>query len=194
MGNSAWRMRVFEQVGLLDTTLFPRAASEDQDMAVRAQRAGWRGVYVPEASVLHDFSELTTTSFLRKQARYAEGGYVVWRRSGTTYEARAGSIAPYIVLPALAIVGALLLVFASTRFAGTVALVAAGIGFLAMLIGLSIQGWLGETQYPGFKYRALEIPRRWATLLGAFRGFWSYGWSGRRVPRTSTGENAPGKR
>jgi cellulose synthase/poly-beta-1,6-N-acetylglucosamine synthase-like glycosyltransferase len=193
MGNSAWRKRVFDEVGSLDTTLYPRASSEDQDFAVRAQQAGWKGVYVPEASVLHDFSEFTTTSFLRKQARYAQGGYVVWRRRGTTYEARAGSIAPYVALPVLAVLGAILLVFTSTRLAGTVALIVSGIGFLALLVGLTIQGRLEEVRYPGFKYRALEIPRRWATLYGAFRGFWSYGWDGRRQPRGSPGDNAPGK-
>jgi cellulose synthase/poly-beta-1,6-N-acetylglucosamine synthase-like glycosyltransferase len=193
MGNSAWRRRVLNEVGLLDTTLFPRAASEDQDLAVRAQRAGWKGVYVPDASVWHDFTELTTTSVLRKQARYAQGGYVVWRRQGTTYEARAGSIAPYVALPVLAVVGAILLVFTTTRLVGTVALIASGVGFLMLLIGLTIQGRLGEARYPGFKYRALEILRRWATLYGAFRGFLSYGWGGRRMPRASPGGNAPGK-
>ncbi|MCI4328775.1 MAG: glycosyltransferase [Thermoplasmata archaeon] len=83
MGNSAWRATVFRQVGLLDTTLYRRAASEDQEVAVRALRAGWRGVYVPEAGVTHDFSEITTWGLLRKQRTYAKGGYVVWRRRGT---------------------------------------------------------------------------------------------------------------
>jgi cellulose synthase/poly-beta-1,6-N-acetylglucosamine synthase-like glycosyltransferase len=193
MGNSAWRKRVFDEVGLLDTTLFPRASSEDQDIAVRAQQAGWKGVYVPEAPVLHDFSELTTTSFLRKQARYAQGGYLVWRRRGTTYEARVGSIAPYVALPLLAILGAILLIFSTTRFVGTIALIVSGVGFLALILGLTIQGRLEESRYPGFKYRALEILRRWATLYGAFRGFWAYGWGGRRVPSAPPGDNAPGK-
>ncbi len=194
MGNSAWRKSVFDQVGPLDTTLYPRAASEDQDVAVRAQTAGWKGVYVPEAAVGHDFSDLTTLSFLRKQARYAEGGYVVWRRRGTTYEARAGIVAPYIVPPGLAVLGVILWIFPVTRFGGTILLFAALIGFLALLIGLSVQGILEDARYPGFKYRVLEIPRRWATLYGALRGFRAYGWGGRRVPRAAVADHAPGKR
>jgi cellulose synthase/poly-beta-1,6-N-acetylglucosamine synthase-like glycosyltransferase len=194
MGNSAWRKRLFEEVGLLDTTLFPRAASEDQDIAVRAQRAGWKGVYVPAAYVWHDFSDLTTRSLLRKQATYAQGGYVVWRRRGTTYEARASGLAPYVALPVLAAVGAVLLAFPASRQIGAIVLIAAGIGFLVLLVALSIQGFREDAHYPGYKFRVLEILRRWATLYGALRGFFSYGWGGRRVPPAPRAESAPRKR
>jgi cellulose synthase/poly-beta-1,6-N-acetylglucosamine synthase-like glycosyltransferase len=180
MGNSAWRMAVFDRVGPLDTTLFPRASSEDQEIAVRATRAGWRGVYVPSAWVHHDFSDLTTVGVLRKQSRYATGGYVVWRRSGSTYEASTGGVLPYLLLPAAAVVGAILAFWPPARFIGFV-LVSFGLGGLGLLaLGLTIQGMGWEATYPGMRYRAFEILRRWATVVGAFRGLLRYGISGRR--------------
>lgn len=179
MGNSAWRATVFRQVGLLDTTLYRRAASEDQEVAVRALEAGWKGVYVPEAGVRHDFSEITTWGLLRKQRTYAKGGYVVWRRRGTTYEATAWRVAPYVLLPALTFFSAIALLFPWSRLAGEVGLLAAAVGFVALAVGLTVAGFRQEAKYPGLRYAALEIPRRWATLIGAFTGFLSYGWQGR---------------
>jgi cellulose synthase/poly-beta-1,6-N-acetylglucosamine synthase-like glycosyltransferase len=179
MGNSAWRVAVFDRVGALDTTLDRRAASEDQDIALRALAAGWRGVYVPEAFVYHDFSDLSTRRLLRKQRVYAQGGYVVWRRSRSTYEASVARVLPYALLPALALLGALLLILPVTRPLGVALLVAglAGLGLLAL--GLTIQGLAADARYPGLRFRALEIPRRWATLYGAFRGWLAYGWRAR---------------
>ncbi len=186
MGNSAFRKAAFDRVGPLDTTLYRRAASEDQEIADRILRAGYRGVYVPEAWVHHDFSELSVAALLRKQRVYAEGGYVVWRRRGTTYEATGGRVFPYVLLPLLAVVGAVALVVPWTRLAGEL-LLAAGLGGLGLLaVGLTASGFRYEATYPGLKFRALEIPRRWATLYGAFRGFLTYGWSGRRGPGSGT--------
>lgn len=179
MGNSAWRAAVFRSVGRLDTTLYRRAASEDQDIAVRALAAGWRGVYVPEAWVGHDFSDLSTFALLRKQRIYAEGGYVVWRRRGSTYEATPGRLLPYVVLPALVVLGAVLALPPFTRLGGLL-LAAVGLGGLALLaVGLTVDGLGKDRAFPGLRFQALEIPRRWATLWGAFRGLLHYGWSGR---------------
>jgi glycosyltransferase involved in cell wall biosynthesis len=178
MGNSAWRADVFRKLGLLDTTLYRRAASEDQEFADRVLGAGYSGVYVPGASVDHDFSDLTTIGLLRKQRIYAEGGFVVWRRRGTTYEASGGRVLPYVLLPGLLVVGAVLLIPVSTRLWGEL-FGLLGIGGLTLLaIALTVQGWRLERSYPGLRFRALEIPRRWATLYGAFRGLLDYGWSG----------------
>lgn len=179
MGNSAWRASVFRTVGLLDTTLYRRAASEDQEIARRALAGGWSGVYAPEAWVGHDFSDITTRSLLRKQRIYAEGGYVVWRRAGSTYEASPGRVLPYAVLPGLVVLGALLLPFSLTRVAGELMVGAGGLGLVALALALTVHGLLQDSQYPGLRYEALEIPRRWATLLGAFLGLLHYGWSGR---------------
>jgi glycosyltransferase involved in cell wall biosynthesis len=182
MGNSAFRKDAFDRVGPLDTTLYRKAASEDQEIADRILKAGYRGQYVPEAMVHHDFSELSVPALLRKQRIYAEGGYVVWRRRGTTYEASGGRVFPYVALPLLAIVGAILLLPPGTREGGTI-LVILGLGGLGVLaLGLTVAGLRSDAKYPGLRYAALEIPRRWATLYGAFRGFLTYGWSGRRSP------------
>ncbi|MCI4317770.1 MAG: glycosyltransferase [Thermoplasmata archaeon] len=180
MGNSAWRSRVFREVGLLDTTLYRRAASEDQEVAVRALEAGWVGRYVPEAAVDHDFSDITTWGLLRKQRVYAEGGFVVWRRRRTTYEASPGRVAPYVLLPVLAVAGLILLLPPLTRTAGEWTLAAAAVGFALLGLWLTISGLREDGRYPGLRYRVLEIPRRWATLYGAFRGWMTFGWSGRR--------------
>ncbi len=182
MGNSAWRARIFREVGLLDTTLDRRAASEDQEIAVRTLAAGWKGVYVPEAFVGHDFSDISTRGLLRKQRIYAEGGYVVWRRRGTTYEATPARVLPYLLGPALLLLGALLAIPALTRSLGGVLLAAGAIELLLLAVVLTVQGLREDRTYPGLKFRALEILRRWATLYGAFRGFLHYGWSGRRSP------------
>ncbi|MCI4354728.1 MAG: glycosyltransferase [Thermoplasmata archaeon] len=180
MGNSAWRSAVFRSVGLLDTTLYRRAASEDQEVAVRALQSGWKGVYVPEAYVDHDFSDITTWGLLRKQRIYAEGGFVVWRRRGTTYEASPARVAPYVVLPAAVLVGAVLAILPWTRWLGLwcAALGLAGLGILALV--LTVQGVQEDRHYPGMRFKAFEIPRRWATLWGALSGLLSYGWGGRR--------------
>jgi cellulose synthase/poly-beta-1,6-N-acetylglucosamine synthase-like glycosyltransferase len=182
MGNSAWRARVFREVGLLDTTLYRRAASEDQEIAVRVLERGYRGVYVPEAWVEHDFSDITTLKLLRKQRIYAEGGFVVWRRKGTTYESTPGRLVPYLVGPGLVVVGAILSLPSVTRtLGGWFALAgAAELGLLALV--LTVSGLREDDRYPGMRWRALDIPRRWATMYGALRGLLSFGWSGRRGP------------
>ena len=186
MGNSAWRRRVFQEVGKLDTTLDPRASSEDQDFALRALQAGWQGRYVPGAAVWHDFSGLTLWALLRKQAAYAQGGYVVWRRRRSTYEATGGRLLPYLLPPLLVVVGGLLWAsFPSRPLWGEGVLLASGLAFLGLVIALALQGRAEEGRYPGLRLRPLEILRRWATTYGAFRGFLRYGWSGRRhLPRS----------
>lgn len=193
MGNSAWRAAVFRQVGLLDTTLYRRAASEDQEVAVRALAAGWKGVYVPSAGVGHDFSDITTRTLLRKQRIYAEGGFVVWRRRGSTYEASTGRVAPYVVLPLVIVVGLVLALAAPTRLAGELVLSVGLVGLGLLAAGLTAWGWSQDRRYPGLRYAVLEIPRRWATLLGAFLGLVHYGWSGRRAPSSAVPAPASGK-
>jgi cellulose synthase/poly-beta-1,6-N-acetylglucosamine synthase-like glycosyltransferase len=191
MGNSAWRAEVFRRVGLLDTTLYRRAASEDQEVAVRALEAGFRGVYVPEAWVDHDFSDISTWGLLRKQRIYAEGGFVVWRRRGTTYEASAGRLAPYVLLPMAAVVGVILLVLPATRLVGEACL-AVGLGGLGLLaLGLTLLGVREDRKFPGLRYQAFEIPRRWATLWGAAAGLVTYGWHGRGGPAAGEAGPAP---
>jgi cellulose synthase/poly-beta-1,6-N-acetylglucosamine synthase-like glycosyltransferase len=181
MGNSVWRAAVFRQVGLLDTTLFRRAASEDQEIALRSLGAGWKGVFVEGGGVDHDFSDLTAWRLLRKQAIYAEGGYVVWRRHRSTYEASGPRLLPYVGLPLLALAGMLLAIVPSLRLLGFIVL-GLGVGGLGLLtLVLTAVGLFEDTRYPGLRFNALEIPRRWATLVGAFRGWRHFGASGKRA-------------
>lgn len=191
MGNSAWRAAVFRQVGLLDTTLYRRAASEDQEIAVRALAAGWKGVYAEEAIVDHDFSEITTWGLLRKQRVYAEGGYVVWRRRKTTYEATPGRLLPYVLGPLAIVLGALLAIPPITRGWGIGIAGAGALGLVLLAAVLTIQGIRWDGKYPGLRYRAFEIPRRWATLYGAFQGWRSFGWSGRKPAKPSRSAGKP---
>jgi glycosyltransferase involved in cell wall biosynthesis len=180
MGNSAWRMEVFHRLGLLDTTLFPRASSEDQEMAVRTLKAGWRALYVPEAWVGHDFSDLNLTRLLRKQATYAEGGFVLWRRIGSTYEASTGRLLPYVMPALLGLIAGLLALDPVSRPGAVIVALAGGVWLVALVTYLAAEGWAGDRRYPGWRYRPLEVLRRWATLVGAVRGWVHYGWSGRR--------------
>jgi cellulose synthase/poly-beta-1,6-N-acetylglucosamine synthase-like glycosyltransferase len=169
MGNSAWRTRIFRELGPLDLSL-SGYGNEDQEMALRALHAGWRGVYVPAAEVAHDFSDLGWWSLFRKQRRYARGGYVIWRRLQATYEASVERVLPYIALPVVGVVGLLMLPFLAVRLVGIV-LAIVGFGGLAVLaLVLTVEGRREDGQYPGYRYRAVEIWRRWATLVGAFEG------------------------
>jgi GT2 family glycosyltransferase len=53
-GAALYRRAMLDEIGLLDEDFF--AYLEDVDLAWRAQWAGWRAVYVPEAVVLHRHS------------------------------------------------------------------------------------------------------------------------------------------
>jgi cellulose synthase/poly-beta-1,6-N-acetylglucosamine synthase-like glycosyltransferase len=181
MGNSAWRARLFRELGGLDTSLDRQAASEDQEFALRALDQGWRGRYVPEAWVHHDFSGLSVRALLRKQRIYARGGYVVWRRHQSTYEATPLRVLPYALLPGLLVLGVVLLPFPIVRALGLVLTGIGAVGLGSLAVGLTMWGFLLDGRYPGLRFAALEIPRRWATLLGALQGLLRYGWSGRRT-------------
>jgi GT2 family glycosyltransferase len=171
MGNSAWRKRLFDELGPLVAAL-PTNGAEDQDFENRAVKAGWRSAYVRSALVHHDYSELDFRTLLRRQYHYASGAFVVWRTHGATYEASRADLA-YLLLPGLAVVGAVLwaLPWPVLRLIGTGALLVAGGGFLALIGGLAVQGARGDRTYPGYRYRPLIEPwRKWATMLGALYG------------------------
>jgi len=177
MGNSAWRRSVFDQLGpLLDLSLskIGRGSigeAEDMDFELRALAAGWKGVYVPEAAVEHDFSDIGFFSFFGKQRRYAAGGFLIWRRYGATYEASAGRVLPFALLPLVVLAGLLLLPFPATREVGTAVALAGVAGFGVLALALTAEGLRDDRQYPGYRFRALEIWRRWATILGAVQGW-----------------------
>lgn len=189
MGNTAWRSRLFRELGPLDSSLDRQAASEDQEFALRALARGWKGVFVPRGWVHHDFSDLGTWALLRKQRIYARGGFVVWRRHRSTYEASPGRLFPYVALPGLVVIGAGLVAVPALRLLGLLIAGAGGLGLGLLALGLTVWGLRQDARYPGLRFAALEIPRRWATLLGALQGLARYGWSGRRS--TSGGASNP---
>ncbi|MCL6431647.1 MAG: glycosyltransferase family 2 protein [Anaerolineae bacterium] len=53
-GAVAYRRRMLEEIGLLDESFF--LSCEDVDLAWRAQLAGWRCIFVPDAVVYHHLS------------------------------------------------------------------------------------------------------------------------------------------
>ncbi len=171
MGNSAWRRRLFDELGPLEAAL-PTNGAEDQDFENRAIGRGWTAEYVPAAFVYHDYSELDLGSLLRRQYRYASGAYVVWRKHGRTYEA-SGADSIYLVLPALLVVaGAIALVpLPGAHWAALGAALVAAAGFGVLEVRLALQGRRDEPRFPGYRYRPWVEPlRKWATLLGGLAG------------------------
>jgi cellulose synthase/poly-beta-1,6-N-acetylglucosamine synthase-like glycosyltransferase len=180
MGNSAWRASLFRELGPLVTFEGRRIGGEDLDFALRCVEAGWRGVYVPDAEVAHDFSDISTASLLRKQRRYAEGGYAVWRDHRSTSEATGGRLALYAWPFGFALIGIVLLVVPVTSHVGLYVLIADALGLGALFLALTVHGRSLEAKYPGLRFEGLEILRRWATMYGAAAAI---------VHRTRTGHN-----
>jgi cellulose synthase/poly-beta-1,6-N-acetylglucosamine synthase-like glycosyltransferase len=174
MGNSAWRAELFRKVGPLNTIFLPREGGEDLDFAIRVVESGGRGTYVPAARVSHDYTGLTLGKLASKQAAYATAGYLIWRRHKRTSEASLLGELPYVVPPGLALVGVVLLLLFFPVLA-EVAWALASLSFAALFVALLVQGALGEKENPGWRFRPVEIVRRWATLYGAFRGMMRYG-------------------
>lgn len=61
------RREVFEQVGLLDEAIF--YGPEDADLCLRARKAGWHTVYLPQACILHHWRRITTRSLTSPASR-----------------------------------------------------------------------------------------------------------------------------
>lgn len=76
MGNTAWQRAVFETLDADDGHVFDRSLArggEDFDVNVRALKKGFRGMYVPEAVVEHDYSNVKGYgTIIRKKYQYAK--------------------------------------------------------------------------------------------------------------------------
>jgi len=80
MGNSAWKMEIFDIVGGFDERL--RWGGEDYDINLRAVQAGFRGMYVEDAWVWHDQSHLNTIwKVIKKKYRYSVGATVAYLKN-----------------------------------------------------------------------------------------------------------------
>lgn len=176
MGNSAWRSSVFKSLGPLRADFRPREGNEDQEFAIRTLDAGWKGVYVKEAWVSHDYSDMSMSRMLRKQAAYATGGYLVWRTTKRTYEASYARVLPYILPFFFIVIGLIMIpIFLARLIYPEIVLALGGLAFAALFFALLVDGLSNEKEYPGMKLRPVEILRRWATLYGALRGYMRYG-------------------
>jgi len=168
MGNSAWKKSLFQNVGKLDERGYYYAPGEDHDFAVRTLQKGYTGKYVKSAFVYHDYSNFTVKSVLKKQVKYARGGYKVYKKHGTTYESTFLKIVPYILWPVLLLFGSIFFIF-NFEFWKYFVLSGLLIPFI-MVIYYTVEGYHLEKKYPGMKYRIIEILRRYAVLYGAFLG------------------------
>jgi cellulose synthase/poly-beta-1,6-N-acetylglucosamine synthase-like glycosyltransferase len=79
MGNSAWKTEIIKRLDF-DTALM--MGGEDYDMTIRALQAGYRGVFVPEAVLLHDQNNIKTLwRFLRKKFSYLLGAALAYKKN-----------------------------------------------------------------------------------------------------------------
>lgn len=80
MGNSAWTMHVFDEVGPFDERL--SMGGEDWDLALRAKQAGFEGGLVADAWVEHDLTGLDSyRTVAKKQFQYNVGGGMAYLKN-----------------------------------------------------------------------------------------------------------------
>lgn len=92
---SAWRRTVFDEVGLFDKSLFMYC--EDVDLSLRAQLAGYKCLYLPQARVYHRLSatgggEVASFYNGRNSIRVALKNLpysIIWRNLGSILGAQA---------------------------------------------------------------------------------------------------------
>jgi glycosyltransferase involved in cell wall biosynthesis len=98
MGNSAWHKRVFQRIGVLGKDLHwegKRWGGEDYDVNIMADQAGFRGVYVPNAWLYHDQSNLNSFRIiLGKKYRYNVGAAIVYMKNGALRDKLGGATKP----------------------------------------------------------------------------------------------------
>ena len=85
MGNSAWSKKVFDAIGGFDEKL--RWDSEDYDMNLRAVKAGFKGVLVPEAWAYHDQSHLNTKrKIIKRKYKYSVGATIAYLKNNILWK------------------------------------------------------------------------------------------------------------
>lgn len=98
-GSSAYRRELLDQIGLLDDDFF--FSGEDVDLGWRAQLAGWRCLYTPDAIVYHHLSAtgggVTASFYDGRNSVYIlvkdfplwhkHGGKVIWAQARLAYAA-----------------------------------------------------------------------------------------------------------
>ncbi len=80
MGNSAWLVRIFKDIGGFDASLY---GSEDYDVNAKAVQRGYRGLYVEDAWVYHEHSDINSYwKLMRKRYKYLKTTAQIYRRNG----------------------------------------------------------------------------------------------------------------
>ena len=84
MGNSAWKTEILQKVKF-DPCL--GMGGEDYDLTIRAIKAGYKGMYVKDAVLLHDQNNIRTLrKFIRKKFNYQVGASLAYRKSGILFK------------------------------------------------------------------------------------------------------------
>jgi len=159
MGNSLWRKKVFDSVGYLDETI---SSGEDHDFANRAILNGWKGVYIKEAIVYHDYSDVTLKRLWKKQSRYAMEGVVIYSRYSSSYESTYYNILPYVIAPILLLLSAPMAFYAL----GIIFLILGVVIYAGIFCYLEIKAFKLRKKYPYLIYAWVEIIRRYAVIYG----------------------------
>jgi glycosyltransferase involved in cell wall biosynthesis len=90
MGNSAWKTEIIRELDF-DTAL--TMGGEDYDLTIRALQAGYRGVFVPDAVLLHDQNNIKTLRrFLRKKFSYLLGAALAYKKNKISGSRIRGSV------------------------------------------------------------------------------------------------------
>ena len=85
LGNSAWKTEIIQKVNF-DPCL--GIGGEDYDLTIRAIKAGYKGVYVKDAVLLHDQSNIRTIrKFVKKMFyNYQVGASLAYRKNGMLFK------------------------------------------------------------------------------------------------------------
>lgn len=84
MGNSAWKTEILQKVKF-DPCI--GMGGEDYDLTIRAIKAGYEGMYVKDAVLLHDQNNIRTLrKFMRKKFNYQVGASLAYRKNGVLFK------------------------------------------------------------------------------------------------------------
>ena len=79
MGNSAWKTEIIKN---LDFDIALTMGGEDYDLTIRAIQAGYRGLFVHDAILLHDQNNIRTLrKFIKKKFSYLLGASLAYKKN-----------------------------------------------------------------------------------------------------------------
>jgi len=72
------RKKMLDQIGLLDADFFIYA--EDVDLCYRAQKAGWRVIYFPRVTFVHQVGQSTSQDRLKSQLQHHKSMWIYFKK------------------------------------------------------------------------------------------------------------------